>query len=64
MNPVTIWRVMGLVGLLAGEFTRAMSPMSDGGGKITQGEALQIMEKVCAALGIQIDLDGDGTPGQ
>ena len=63
MNPVTIWKGMVLVGMLAGELTRAMSPNSEGGGRVTAAEAMQIMERVCSALGIQIDLDGDGTVG-
>ena len=50
---IGFFKVLGLVGLLAQELTLAATD-----GKITAREALRIMEKVCDALGIDLDTTG------
>jgi len=50
---IGFFKVIGLIGLLANELTTAAMD-----GKITAREALSIMEKICAALGIDLDKTG------
>jgi len=50
---IGFFKVIGLIGLLANELTAAAVD-----GKITAREAISIMEKICAALGIDLDKTG------
>jgi len=50
---IGFFKVLGLIGLLSAELTNAAMD-----GKITAREALSIMEKVCEALGIDLDTTG------
>ena len=52
MKKVSFFSVLGLIGMLAEELTKAASD-----GKITASEGLKIMEKVCDQLGIKLEVD-------
>jgi hypothetical protein len=50
---ITIFSVLGLVGLLASELTACLDD-----GKVTLKEAMAIVEKICNQLGIEFDKAG------
>lgn len=47
---INYFKVLGLVGLLASELTKAAED-----GKITVDEAITIIGKLCAVLGLELD---------
>lgn len=50
---VTFFKILGLVGLLAEELTKAAVD-----NKITAKEAINIIQMICTALGINFDTEG------
>jgi len=64
MQQALIFKTFGMLATLTAEIIEAKRADSDGGKKITKQEALQIGERVLAAAGLKIDLDGDGVKGE
>lgn len=50
---ISFFRVLGLIGLLAEELTKAAED-----NRITVNEALHIIKRICETLGIDFDAEG------
>jgi len=57
MVQINFLMVLGLLGLLVGELTKAVTD-----NKITLAEGIDIIRKVCSQLGIEFDMAGVELP--